>query len=141
MRWLGLFTWDGDLESVVFPYPPLMWREERATIGGAARSAGGVLAGYTVREDHRLHVPFRFTAAEWPQLRALLAWAEVGGELTWIPDATQPLVSFDVTLEAPLAGGSALPEPDPTYPKVRVLTLVLRRVDGQPFDLDYFAEP
>jgi hypothetical protein len=34
-----------------------------------------------------------------------------------------------------------MPEPDPTYPKVRVLPLVLRRVDGLAFDLDYFAEP
>jgi len=141
MRWLGLFTWDNDLQSLVLPYPPLMWREERATVGGRARSTGGILAGYAVRVDHRLHLPLRITAVEWPQLQAMLAWGEIGGTLVWIPDAAEPWQSFTVTLDEPGAGGSAMPEPDPSYPKVRQLSLVLRRVDGAAFNLDYFSEP
>lgn len=141
MRWLGLFTWDNDQESLVLPYPPLLWKEERATVGGAARSTGGVLAGYAVRVDHRLHLPLRITAEEWPQLRAMLAWGEAGGAIVWTPDAATPWQTFTCSLDGPRAGESAIPEPDPTFPKVRTLTVILRRVDGAPFDLDYFSEP
>lgn len=139
MRWLGLFTWNVT-ESLACAFPPALWTEERATIGGAERSGGGVLAGYVVREDQRLHLPLRILADEWPGLRALQAWAETGAEFEWMPDIDHPDVAFTVTLDSPRAGESLFPSPDSQYPRVRLVTLVLRRADGQPFDLDYFSE-
>ena len=139
MRWLGRFDWTGG--ALVLPYPPQLWRETRTTIGGSARSGGGALAGYVVRTDHLLAVPLRLTAAEWPDLRALLAWAETGEDFIWTPDAEYPWLTFTCTLDSPKAGEAVTPEPDAAYPKVRVVTLTLRRSDGEPFDLDYFTEP
>lgn len=141
MRWLGRFTWDAGTETLDLPYPPQQWRETRKTIGGAGRSAAGVLAGYVARVDHLLALPLRITAAEWPQLVAMLAWAETGGTLTWYPDRNDLLTAFTVSIESPLAGEDFTPEPDGTYPKVRIAPLVLRNAADQPFDLDYFAEP
>lgn len=119
--------------------PPQLWREGRATVGGSGRSAAGVLAGYTVREDHLLTVPIRFYSHEWASVLALIAWAETGAAFTFEPDPdARPDVVLSVTLESPKAGEEITPEPDSQYPRVRVQSLVLRREDGEPFLLDYF---
>lgn len=120
--------------------PPQEWEEERATVGGSGRAAGGALAGYTVREDFLLHVPLRMYHDEWPTLQALLAWAETGATFTFEPDPVgRPDVSIEVTLESPRAGESTRPRSDPAYSQIKLVTLVLKRADGLAFNLDFFA--
>jgi hypothetical protein len=140
MRWQPRFTWDSGDEVFDLTYSPLLWRESRKTIGGSGRSAAGVLAGFTVRADFLIQVPFRIMADEWERLTEMLAWAETGGALVWYPSRADLLTSYTVSLESPLAGEDFTPEPDGQFPRVRIANLVLRNSADEPFGLDYFAE-
>lgn len=141
MRWLSRFTWDSGAEVLDLSLPPALWRESRRPIGGSGRSAAGVLAGYRVRTDFLISVPFRIVAAEWVALLGMIAWAETGGELVWYPDREDLGLSFTVSLEQPTAQDEFAPEPDGSYQRVRLATLVLRNQADQAFALDYFEEP
>lgn len=138
MRRLGKFEWDGDQEFAP-QYPPQLWNESLGGVGGSMMAASGAFTGYRVRDDELLTLPVRFTADELASFRAMIRFAQLGGTITWTPDLLAPGTTIDVNIIQPTAEDRWEPVYDPTYQRVRVGTIVLRKVDGTAFDLDYFA--
>lgn len=109
-------------------YPARAWNPSDEPIGGARISAAGVPASYIVRRDALLELTLRFTEAEWPTVRALVAFGQSGQEIAWYPDAAE-VTSFSVYLHAPAAGERWGPTRSADFPRVFELTLTLRGVD------------
>lgn len=143
LPWRPRFEWGpaGDREAIRLRWPVGLWRDQAAGIGGGRHAADGTLGAWLQAERDRLSVPVRFDAAEWPAIRALLEWAQTGAAFTWSPDpdADPAIAAVEVLLDAPRAGEAVDPLPDVQYPKLRTLTLLLRRADGLRFDLEYFS--
>lgn len=119
--------------------PVALWVHQLKATGGDIESDAAFPASYVVRRDYQLSIPLRFYESEWPEVRALIEYGQTGGAFTWFPDLESE-DSFDVYLDAPGIEADIVATPDATYPRALILTIVLRRVDGEPWDLGYFAE-
>lgn len=119
--------------------PVALWRHRLASVGGDIESDAAFPASYIVRRDHQLALPLRFYESEWPEVRGLIEYAQTGGVVTWFPDLESE-DSFDVYFDSPAIGEDIIPAPDDSYPRALSLTIVVRRVDGLPWDLGYFME-
>lgn len=119
--------------------PVALWAHQLKHVGGDIESDAAFPAGYIVRTDYRLALPLRFYESEWPEVRALIEYGQTGAPITWFPDLESE-ESFDVYLDAPAIGEDFVAEPDAQYPRALGLTIIIRRVDGEPWDLVYFEE-
>jgi hypothetical protein len=117
--------------------PMRPWRHVSPTVGGRRVSATGIPAAYMVRRDAVLEVTIRCYEHEWPAVLAMIAYGQAAGVLTFTPDLAVPGVSREVYLDAPEMGEDVAPERDPDYLDVLTITLRLRAVDGEPWDLRY----
>lgn len=142
IRWTPRFVFnDGEAHDVTLLLPVGLWRHTVPTVGGDIESDAGHPASYVVSRTYALTMALRFYESEWPAVRALLEFGQLGGPVTWYPDADEPASVFDVYLDGPEVGTEIAPEPDETYPRALSLTIVLSQVDGTPFDaLEYFSE-
>lgn len=140
--WRPRFAYGSGGASVLrLAFPVGRWSYVLNTAGGQARTATGVAGAWLTEDRSRLVLPIRFLASEWASVRALLAWTRTGAAISWDPDvdnASAP-APMSVYIDAPTAGQNVIPEPDVGNPRVRWLSLLLRRVDGADFTLDYFA--
>lgn len=130
---------DGGTIELALMLPVGLWNHRLKQIGGDIESDAAFPASYVVRRDHQLAIPLRFYEAEWPEVRAMIEFGQMGGVIKWFPDLESE-DSFDVYLDAPSVADSIDPQPDGSYPRVLGLTIVVRRVDGEPWDLGYFME-
>lgn len=122
-----------------FALPMTPFRSTLGGLGGVRFTATGAQGAWKATDRSRLGFSLRFTAAEWPSVRAWLAWAQTGAAFTWTPDPDNlPGISHSVYLDGPQAGSRVDPFPDPDYPRVRLLPVLIRRTDGADFDLPYF---
>ena len=120
--------------------PVRPWDREMGGVGGARRSATGVLAAYTVRDDHLLYISVRFFEHEWAAFQQLLSWGRSGEPFYWYPDpVAAPGVFFIVDLESPKAGEKYKPTRSTQYARAHELTIVIRRIDNQVWDLEWIA--
>lgn len=119
--------------------PVALWNHQLKHTGGDIESDAAFPAAYIVRTDYRLAIPLRYYESEWPEVRALLEYAQTGAVITWFPDLESE-DSFDVYIDSPAIGEDIISTPDGNYPRALSLTIVIRRVDGLPWDLGYFEE-
>jgi hypothetical protein len=91
-----------------------------------------------VRRDYNLRVDLRLYETELPSLYALIEWGQLSESLLWLPDANDSATRFLVYLEAPLAGEEWEAARDATFGRVFAVPVVLRRVDGFAFGLDFY---
>lgn len=141
MKWTPSFQWfDGVVIDLAFALPVAIWRHQDRTIGGEIESDAAYPAAYTVRDDYLLALPLRFFESEWPLVRALIEFGQTAGVIRWYPSIEDDATYFDVYLDAPALGTDISPIPDAIYPRALVLQIVIRRVDGAAFPLEYFGE-
>ncbi len=119
--------------------PVALWTHRLKATGGDIESDAAFPASYVVRRDYQLAIPLRFYESEWPEVRALLEYGQTGGVVTWFPDLESE-DSFDVYIDSPSIADDIVPSVDAGYPRALDLTIVVRRVDGLPWDLGYFME-
>lgn len=118
--------------------PVRPWGRDVGGVGGAQRSATGVLAAYTVRRDQLLVLTLRFFEHEWSEIQGIISWGQSGESFFWYPDPTiSPAVFYTVDLESPRAGEKYSPVRSSDYLRAHEITITLRRTDGQAWDLEY----
>jgi len=131
----------GDLTdwSTILPARP--WERVTPTIGGSRTAAGGTPAAYVVRRDYNIRLPLRLYETELQNLSALFEWAQGAESFLWYPDATVTTAesAYTVYLESPLAGESWTDARMAGFQEVAEVSIVLRRVDGYAWDLDFFG--
>lgn len=137
MRWTPRFEYAA--VNLLLTLPVALWSHQLKQIGGETESDAAFPASFIVRRDYQLAIPIRFHEDEWPAVRALVEYGQTGGVITWTPD-TDSEDSFDVYLDGPAIGEDIAPTVDAAYPRAMLLGIVVRRVDGEPWDLEYFAE-
>lgn len=120
--------------------PVRSWTNPTATVGGSRTSASGTPAAYVARRDYNLRLTLRLYESELPDLQALIEWGQAAESFTWYPDANDTATSFEVYLESPLAGDEWEEARLDEFPRVVEVTIVLRRVDGYAWGLEYFEE-
>jgi hypothetical protein len=84
-----------------------------------------VPASYVVRRDALLEVTLRVWELEWGSLLNLITWGQLAESFLFYPDADET-TSWEVYLEAPLAGVRFAPVRDGNFPRVFLATLTLR---------------
>ena len=114
------------------------WIPIDLTVGGSRTAASGVPASYIVRRDAMLELGLRFWESEWASVLNLVAWGQTRQAITWFPDALDLLTSFEVYLEAPLAGERWAPQRDSNFPRTFEVSLTLRGVGAAVPWLAYF---
>jgi hypothetical protein len=140
-RWCPRFSYGASPTTFRLPLPVTRWRPILGGLGGARWTAEGALGAWRQTDRSRLAFAIRYTAAEWPSVRAWLAWAQTGAPFDWEPDPdNEPGISLEVYLDAPQAGARIDPIEDAGFPRVRLLPILIRRVDGADFALDYFPD-
>lgn len=139
LPWRSSFTFGDPPATVRFEYPLERWRPELAGLGGTRWTATGVVGAWRQADRSRLAISIRFLPHEWASVLDVLAWAQTGAPFTWTPDPDTSIPAASVVLEAPAAGADVVPVTDASYPRLRYVTLVIRRVDGADFGLDYFG--
>jgi hypothetical protein len=118
--------------------PVRPWDREVGGEGGARRSATGVFAAYNVRRDNILLLTLRFFEHEWQHLYDLICWGQTGEDFLFYPNvSTDPAEVYTVDLESPRAGEKYKPTRSEQYVRAHELTIALRRIDGQPWNLEY----
>jgi len=139
LPWLSRFFYGvpGDTTDWTTELPVRPWRRTTRTIGGSRIAAGGVPASHVVRRDYLLAVTLRLYEHERPDLDALVAWGQLSESFFWWPDADE-VTYYNVYLDHPVAGEDLEEQRDPEFPSVIEATIVVRRVDGYAWDLDYF---
>lgn len=144
LRWRPTFTYgtEGLETSLELSLPVGLWRHGVLTRGGRRLTGTGVPGAARTGRRDTLVLPLRFLESEWPEVAAWLVWAQTKAPFTWLLDTEATgagqLESADVWLDAPQVGEVVAPQPDPGYPRVLLLEVVLRRVDGGAWDLEYF---
>jgi hypothetical protein len=139
MKWEPSFRYTDEEEvDVALSLPVGLWNHQDKTIGGEAESDGAFPASFVVRRDYVLAIPLRLFESEWPVVRALVEFGQTGGVIRWFPSIDEETY-FDVYLESPALGDDFRPIPDATYPRALLLSIAVRRVDGEAFPLEYFA--
>jgi hypothetical protein len=130
------FVYTGGDLTLRLPCRP--WDRRTATVGGSRTSGGGIPAAYVVRRDYMVVLPLRFMEDEWPGVEALLAWGQGAELITWYPDAADTGTSYEVWLEAPVAGVAVAPTRN-EFPGMLELTIELRAAVDVPWELDYYG--
>jgi hypothetical protein len=131
-----------DLTTWRTSLPVRPWDREVGGEGGALRSATGVFASYTVREDNVLLVTVHFLEHEWVDFQSVVRWGQGGWPFDVYPDVSADLTEvYTVDLESPRAGEKYRPTRSTQYPRAHELTIALRRVDGEAWDLNYVPLP
>ena len=138
--WKSRFVYGvgGDLTDWTTSIPARPWARTTRTIGGSRTAAGGVPASHVVRRDYLLAVTLRLEELETMDLAGLIAWGQASEYFLWYPDANEE-EAYPVYLEHPVAGEDLEEERNAEFPSVVEVTIVLRRVLGVPWPLDYFA--
>lgn len=106
-------------------------------VGGAEKSAAGVVAAFLIADEHLLTVPLVFTEAEWPAVLAWLRYGTRGGVFTFYPDQATgtPLSCY---LDSPKLTDEVKPSRH-SYPGMYKLTVTLRRTTAEPFDVRFYG--
>lgn len=113
-------------------HPPRPWTPIDETIGGKRVAAAGVPAAYVVRRDSLVELTLRLEEDEWLELVNLIDYGQQGESITWYPDASDLLTSYEVYLEEPAPGGRYAPT-RADYLRIFETTIVLRGVDLPPW--------
>lgn len=129
------------LGTLELSLPVGLWRHAVSSVGSRRHAAAGTPAASRTKRRDVLMVPLRFYEAEWPDVLEMLAWGQTKAPMTWTLSADEEsgeLASAEVWLDSPRVGDTYAPEPDPDYPRVLVLEVALRRIGGEPWNLEYF---
>ena len=118
--------------------PVRPWSQKMRPVGGSRTAAAGTPASYVVRRDYNLTIPLRVYETELPDVYSLIEWGQLSESLLWLPDANIPATRFLVYLESPLAGEDWEPARDGNFGRIFDAPIVLRRVDGYAWGLDYY---
>lgn len=141
VAWAPRFSYGTGPTTFRLSLPVTRWRPILGGLGGVRWTAEGDVGAWRQSDRSRLALAIRFTAAEWPAVRAWLAWAQTGAAFDWAPDPDRfPAVVHECYLDAPQAGARVEPVDDTAYPRVRYLAILLRRTDGGDLDLAYFPD-
>ena len=131
----------GGITILTMALPVRPWDTRKETIGGRRIASGGQGASHIVRVDQIVVVPLRFPETAEAAVLGLIDWGQTEETFTWFPDANITGTSFLVYLHAPGAGSPASPTRMLEFPKVKELSIELRRADqpSVPWGLDYFG--
>ena len=131
------FTYD--VTDYTTELPVRAWNYRTPTVGGSRKSATGVPASYVMRREDILVVTLRFHEWDWLTVRALVVWGQAAEPFDWFPDADEA-TSYEVYLESPAAGTDIVPTRLSDFPRVLELTIEIRKVDGTPWDVEYWPD-
>lgn len=123
--------------TLLFTIPNRVWTPGTQGIGaGSEESAAGIPAAWITRRDYTLRVPLRFTEAEWPAVRAWLAYAQAGGSFTFFPNAATG-TSYTCYLVEPRIDERVEPAPGEHWGTLE-LAVVIRTTAGTAIEPAYF---
>lgn len=125
----------GDLD-VTLRYPVTAWSLSEQQVGGQVEPAGRVV-GYVARRDPLLTMGLRCHEAEQGSITELVEAMQLAESFDWYVNSDD-VTPIAVTLESPAIGASWDLTPDPQYPRLLVVPMALRRVDGAVWGLRYF---
>ncbi len=131
----------GGITILTMALPVRPWDTRKETIGGRRIASGGQGASHIVRVDQIVVVPLRFPETAEAAVLGLIDWGQTEETFTWFPDANDVGTSFLVYLQSPAAGIAVAPIRMQDFPKVKELSIELRRADqpSVPWGLDYFG--
>ncbi len=115
------FVWNGGDLTLSLPTTPLVYG--LPTVGGDIEAESGYRTGYLVRRDEVISFSLRFREAEWPAVQNFITAVQAGLSFTWYPIAEDTATFFRVQLESPMPGVSYKVTPDPSYPRVLLLSI------------------
>ena len=127
----------GDSGDYTTPLPVTAWLPAETTVGGSRVAGSGVPASYMVRRDGLIDLTLRFEEGGWPDVLALVQFGQTAESFLWQPDALGT-EAFAVYLDIPAPGAKWAPTRDGQNPRLMLLTLTLRLVDGSSPWLAYF---
>lgn len=145
MRWSPSFHYGiGGAQIANLIYPVQVWTHRGTTVGKTRHAAEGLPHVAITRVDRLLRLTLRFTDAEWPTVRQVIAWGQTGASFLWLPgdlSTSQIEASVNVFMVSPRMRDTVRPVRDSQMPWLLTYTIVLRRADDEPWSLQYFREP
>jgi len=143
LRWIPRFVF-GE-EDLQLTYPVTRWSPGARTVGSVRKSGTGTPGPVLRLRKDVLSLTLRFLDTEWDSVRSLIDYGQFFRVIDWYPGDDiafmDPLTPIQVYLDAPRVGDGIRPQRDGSLPWLMTLGISLTRVDGQPWDLEYFKEP
>lgn len=133
----------GSQTDVTLSLPSRAWEYQMPTVGGSRTAASGVPAAHVVRSDMNLVLPIRFRETEWLDVLGVIQWGQLAESFLYYPDAGGTVIASarTVYLEHPQASELLEPQRDDDFPRVRELTITLRKADQTAWDFEFYANP
>lgn len=116
-----------------FEFPTRPHLPRRGGVGGSETAAGGIPASYSIRRDHLLSVPLRFTEEDWPEVEALIDEMMTSAAVEFYRDADDEAPTNTCYLESPKEGEEWGPDRTDEMAGEFEMTIVLRSITG-PWD-------
>lgn len=123
-----LFAYGADQETELqLSLPATLRTNSLNATGGDVEGDSGQRAAFVVRRDEFLHFSIRFYETEWPDVVAWIDEVMDGQLFRFYPDTlNEPGDGFWVSLESPAVNSTYRATPDPDYPRVLLLPIVLQ---------------
>lgn len=144
LNWLAALRYGSGPTTWTATVPVRPWTPRRSWVGGSLEVASGLIESYTIRTDKLLTVTFRVAEDELPAfLLAVDAGVQNPGDLEFYPNGVSG-TGYPVYVLSPRHGEDFEPARTDQMAGAEAgslfdCTLVLRRVDGQAWDLNYYA--
>lgn len=117
--------------------PITPWTPSQLAVGGDIDSDVGIRASFVIHQREVLGFAIRFHEGEWSGIQQWIEAVQDGTPFHWIPDPfylNYPEFT-DVVLEEPAVNAKYEVIPDPQYPRVLQLPVVIGRVGLATWDL------
>jgi hypothetical protein len=137
------FTYDDSSTEIRLSLPITPWIPSARSIGGDIESDAGVRSSFIICQRETLGLTLRFYENQWKDIQAWINTVQDGMPFTWTPDPTYRNYPEydDVVLESPLIGSKYEATPDPDFPRVLRLPIILGRVGCTLFNMKEIPPP
>lgn len=137
------FTYDDSNTELRMTLPITPWIPSARSIGGDIESDAGVRSSFIICQRETLGLTLRFWENQWADVQAWLDVVQDGMPFTWTPDPTYRNYPeyTDIVLEGPAVGNKYEATPDPDFPRVLRLPIILGRVGCTLFNMKEIPPP
>lgn len=137
------FTYDDSDTELRLTLPITPWVPTAMSIGGDIESDAGVRASFIICQRETLGLTLRFWENQWKDVQKFIETVQDGMPFTWTPDPTYKNYPeyTDIVLEGPAVGGKYEATPDPDFPRVLRLPILLGRVGCSLFNMKEIPPP
>lgn len=137
------FTYDDSDTELRLSLPITPWMPSATSLGGDIESDAGTRASFIICQRETLGLTLRFYERQWRDVQRFLETVQAGMPFTWTPDPTYRNYReyTDVILEGPAVGSRYEATPDPVFPRVLQLPIVLARLGCSLWDMREIPPP